>query len=183
MNNIRSATTTTASRPINISSSPNDDDYQHHLNFESSDGLREEVYTTHLNDMNSDNDLHAKFNHLTVGSLPSIRRERRLLVSGGHHEFMNGTSTTGNPTQPQIPSRGRRRHSGTNFGKIVASNNERIRTHSDSSLIHQMSIASSMPVPSAPFLNSRNDPASGERLLRYDFNSLQKVFFCLYYIF
>ncbi len=149
--NMRSTT-----QPINITSSH--------------DGYNEDKreYSTTLND---NNDLDVKFNNLTVGSLPSIRRERRLIVSSGNHEFISNSGVTGNRS-PSI--HGRRRHSGIGTSGLAASSartSSRRKQKSDSSIIHQMSIvnsiASSMPVPSAPFLASRNDQASDDRLSRY----------------
>ena len=145
--NMRSTRTSTT-QPINISASP--DEY----------GDSGVGYPNRFDD---DNHLDVEFNNLTVGSLPSIRRERRLIVSSGNHEFIsNGTTNAGQ----RSPSLYRRRHSGTSFRNAISTSNRR-RQHSDSSMIHQMRIANSMPVPSAPFLASKNDQASGDRLSRY----------------
>lgn len=151
-----------ATQPINISSSYNN---------EYDDARRE--YSTPLNDSN---DLGVKFNNLTVGSLPSIRRERRLIVSSGNHEFMsNGVVNNTGQRSPSV--HGRRRNSGVGLVGIggglasrrASSRSRRRKQHSDSSLIHQMQLManpSSLPVPSAPFLASRNDQASDDRFSR-----------------
>ena len=156
--------TTSTTQPINI--------------LASNDEYGESGVDHHRNHFNDNDDLDVEFNNLTVGSLPSIRRERRLIVSSGNHEFISNGATNAGQRSPSLY---RRRHSGTSFrGAINALNNSnnsnRRRQHSDSSAVHRMAIASSMPVPSAPFLASRNDQASGDRLSRYGNTNMNYYF-------
>ena len=176
--------TQAATQPINIAPpssaeqysvpSTSDDEDLNHI-----DGRRHHDRDSHH--------LNSNFNTLTVGSLPSIRRERRFMVSSGNHEFYsNGQRSPHNNTA----YRGTRRDAGSGGGGggvIVGSlgtgrgfnshfsfqqqqRQQQQRRHLSSRQTLDNSgdimMARSMPVPAAPFLASRNDQASGERLSR-----------------
>ena len=198
-----------------------------------------------IDDQQHQNDFHASFHNLTVGSLPSIRRERRFMVSSGNTEFYtdqhnhhsrprvkqrsSGSTGLGMSFREEemssmksslLQSQNRSKSSGsTGMGirhRVIASsigsnsnsNNSGgiggigaammnhlnapslnghkngIRRGDDDAIpaptpahgvgasvgvsrkYDYSQLARSMPVPSAPFLASRNDQASGERLSR-----------------
>ena len=127
------------------SSSSNNDDNEHHHH---DNGDVMETRSNFLSG-NSFDALNSTMEGLAVGSLPSSRRERRMLVSTGGHEAMyNGSSGSyGHGHLGQRPGR-----NGGGGGVGGAAN-----------------MAHSMPIPSAPFLSSRRDREIGARLSRYVF--------------
>lgn len=93
-------------------------------------------------------------NHLMVGSLPSSRRERRFQVSLGNHErLQQHTSNYNHYGYTMTMSNRLARHGNDGFGGggggIDGGDND---------------LSKSMPVPRAPFLASRKDVDTGERL-------------------
>jgi len=97
------------------------------------------------------------FDNLTVGSLPSSRRERRFMVSHGNNERI-GRNNNGN-------------------NNIKDSSNEYDFSYSHASAnnrpLHKFDdLSQSLPVPRAPFLASRRDRATVSRLSRIPSMSL-----------
>lgn len=82
------------------------------------------------------NDLNSNMGALTVGSLPSSRRERRFIVSTGTHESIYSSQTNG--VYPYQQTGDDDNHSGGGIGGALAN---------------------SMAPPSAPFLSSRRGSA------------------------
>lgn len=98
-------------------------------------------------------DLHNSSNQLTVGSLPSSRRERRFLVSHGKQERLHDGSVV-----PNHYSGARRMGSRHGHGHGHGFGHDGIGGGYD--------LSKSMPVPRAPFLASRKDGDVGERMSR-----------------
>lgn len=133
----------TTSQPINIeTSSP--DRYNHnrhiigstdeHNQDSSSDG--EDLH--HNEDAHINTNLSDNYSLMTVGSLPSSRRERRLMANHGNNEhFRHGASVSSTRNTGNF-----RAYRGTGGN----------------------SLSRSVPVPQAPFLDSRRDRDTGERL-------------------
>mmetsp|Transcript_7661 Transcript_7661/g.14463 ORF Transcript_7661/g.14463 Transcript_7661/m.14463 type:complete len:496 (+) Transcript_7661:758-2245(+) len=92
------------------------------------------------------NDVLNSSNHLTVGSLPSSRRERRFLVSHGKQERLYDGSVVVQNSYSMRNVGNRHGHGHGNIGTY--------------------DLSKSMPVPRAPFLASRRDCDVGERLSR-----------------
>lgn len=126
------------SQPIQISGASSDR-YQHGDDSDSSSmsSIHDQM------DGNIDNGyshLTSTFNNLTVGSLPDSRRGKRYMVRDGGHMGTSGEQHLG----------------GIQKGALFIRRNEK----------YTSDMSRSLPVPRAPFLHSRTDRDSGERLSR-----------------
>mmetsp|Transcript_153 Transcript_153/g.218 ORF Transcript_153/g.218 Transcript_153/m.218 type:complete len:585 (+) Transcript_153:105-1859(+) len=102
--------------------------------------------------------LNSSMDGLTVGSLPSSRRERRMMVSTGIHEIYSGVVGSGHNNLAH-----HRHHRGSaSRGHRGHTTNSHHRNNMHTTDPDQFS--RSMPVPRAPFLSSRRDRKICERL-------------------
>lgn len=126
------------SQPIQISGASSD---RYHHGDDSDSSSMNSIHDQMNETMDSGySDLTSTFNTLTVGSLPNSRRGKRYMVTDGVH---SGTSTGGH-----------------NLGGVQkGAFNSRTENYTSD-------ISRSLPVPRAPFLHSRADRDSGERLSR-----------------
>ena len=154
----------TSSRPINIERSP---DLQPDPDSDSdSDDDIDNDETEHAVDAAtvSASYLNSKFNDLTVGSLPSARIERRFM-SANHHHGNNDRFRKSSYSGQSLGQGGAGASyslSHRSMGMEEAVGNGRLASHQ----LRDNDLSRSMPVPSAPFLASRRDRATGERLSR-----------------
>jgi hypothetical protein len=111
--------------------------------------------------------LNSNFDNLTVGSLPSSRRERRFMVTHGNNERLGGAgaNSTGafSAAGHDASSRGRSR-TGVSFGHQI--NFSASTSTATSSKYRNGEHDLSRSMPNAPSLASRRDRASGVRLSR-----------------
>ncbi len=98
--------------------------------------------------------LDSNFDNLTVGSLPSSRREKRLMVTRGNNERLAGRGGTSIRSDNLSTHRIR---TSTNTAGINAYGSNRYGNMQDLS----------QSMPNAPSLASRRDRDSGARLSRY----------------
>ena len=158
-----------------------DDDSDHHHDVQGDSyrdvdldvGRYQQHQHQHQHHHGHQNQLNSTFSNLTVGSLPSSRRERRFMVSSNNHEFYTdrqrsqggnggvgggGLGVAFDRYQQHPPDK-----IGAHTAAVHRSRLGQLRRDS-SNTNNGMPMSSSMPVPSAPFLASRKDQASGERL-------------------
>lgn len=176
---------TAASQPITIGSSPRQIQYDVDANGNNitiqSDSARmsrymdiggdRPSYNRFQDDQDGSNDeqhredqqLTSAFHDMTVGSLPSIRRERRFMVSNGNHEFylrnqrIKQNSSGSAVLAMAIGEDEMYDESGDGVG---GSENRQDSRHD------KIFMARSLPVPSAPFLASRNSRTTRDQLSR-----------------